>query len=78
LNVSEAQKALKEAPGAIIDDRPIRIEQANVNRTLFVKFHSTSVSYNEAVKALETFVSWLLPHLLPMKLNLIYRDPLRI
>ncbi|KAJ3315763.1 hypothetical protein HDU76_002109 [Blyttiomyces sp. JEL0837] len=50
--IADAKRATAEAPQALLDGRMIRIEQANVNRTLFVKF-SSSLKYDSVMGILE-------------------------
>ncbi|KAI8835526.1 hypothetical protein BC829DRAFT_493578 [Chytridium lagenaria] len=55
LNISDAKMALKEAPRSIIDGREIRVEPANVNRTLFLSKFGSQIKYKELMERVEQF-----------------------
>ncbi|KAJ1561854.1 hypothetical protein HK405_002457, partial [Cladochytrium tenue] len=50
--IGDAKRAMQEATGSHLDSRPIRIEQAKVNRTLFLKFGS-HFTYEQILGVLE-------------------------
>ncbi|KAJ1554001.1 hypothetical protein HK405_006289 [Cladochytrium tenue] len=50
--IADAKRAMQEATGSLLDSRPIRIEQAKVNRTLFLKFGS-HFTYEQILGVLE-------------------------
>ncbi|KAI9332873.1 hypothetical protein DFJ73DRAFT_896463 [Zopfochytrium polystomum] len=50
--IADAKRAMQDATGRLLDDRPIRIEQAKVNRTLFLKF-GAQYSHDEILEELE-------------------------
>ncbi|KAL2917132.1 hypothetical protein HK105_203196 [Polyrhizophydium stewartii] len=54
-NVADAQRALVEANHTVVDGRHIRIEQAKVNRTLYVARCGDCVAEDEIRAVLETF-----------------------
>lgn len=51
----DAQRALVEANSTMIHNRPIRIEQAKVNRTLFLAKFARYASRDEMMRILERF-----------------------
>ncbi|KAF9089559.1 hypothetical protein BGX23_006591 [Mortierella sp. AD031] len=54
-NVEDAQRAMVEAQNTIIDGRHIRIEQARVNRTLFILRFARSTTEQDLIDALEQY-----------------------
>ncbi|KAG0282340.1 hypothetical protein BGZ96_000583 [Linnemannia gamsii] len=54
-NVEDAQRAMVEAQNTIIDGRHIRIEQARVNRTLFILRFSRGTTEQDLIDALEQY-----------------------
>ncbi|KAF8928879.1 hypothetical protein BGZ47_001379 [Haplosporangium gracile] len=54
-NIEDAQRAMVEAQNTIIDGRHIRIEQARVNRTLFILRFSRGTTEQNLIDALEQY-----------------------
>ncbi|KAF9134303.1 hypothetical protein BGW39_007472 [Mortierella sp. 14UC] len=54
-NVEDAQRAMIEAQNTIVDGRHIRIEQARVNRTLFILRFSRGTTEQDLIDALEQY-----------------------
>ncbi|KAF9903072.1 hypothetical protein EC991_004246 [Linnemannia zychae] len=54
-NVEDAQRAMIEAQNTIVDGRHIRIEQARVNRTLFILRFTRSTTEQELIDTLEQY-----------------------
>ncbi|KAJ3213555.1 hypothetical protein HDU67_002765 [Dinochytrium kinnereticum] len=54
-NISDAKRALKEAPKTVVDGREIRVEPANVNRTLFLSKFGSQIKYKELMERVEWF-----------------------
>ncbi|KAJ3104950.1 hypothetical protein HDU97_008698 [Phlyctochytrium planicorne] len=54
-NIADAKRALREAPRTIIDGREVRVEPANVNRTLFISKFNPNIQYKELTQHVERF-----------------------
>ncbi|KAH7047186.1 hypothetical protein BKA57DRAFT_493816 [Linnemannia elongata] len=54
-NVEDAQRAMVEAQNTIVDGRHIRIEQARVNRTLFIHRFSRGTTEQDLIDTLEQY-----------------------
>ncbi|KAK3806007.1 MAG: hypothetical protein JOS17DRAFT_768070 [Linnemannia elongata] len=54
-NVEDAQRAMVEAQNTIVDGRHIRIEQARVNRTLFILRFSRGTTEQDLIDTLEQY-----------------------
>ncbi|KAF9538131.1 hypothetical protein EC957_007205 [Mortierella hygrophila] len=54
-NIEDAQRAMVEAQNTIVDGRHIRIEQARVNRTLFILRFSRGTTEQDLIDALEQY-----------------------
>ncbi|KAF9919883.1 hypothetical protein FBU30_010414 [Linnemannia zychae] len=54
-NVEDAQRAMIEAQNTLVDGRHIRIEQARVNRTLFILRFSRSTTEQDLMDVLEQY-----------------------
>ncbi|KAJ3416301.1 hypothetical protein HDV05_002241 [Chytridiales sp. JEL 0842] len=55
VRIADAKRALLESPNTIIDNRAIRVEKANVHRTLFIHKFGKAMTYDQIYKLLEQF-----------------------